>query len=94
MAFGGSGGGADGSVFFGQNPMVLSFPILAISRDAPGNVILSWPATATNYTLQISPALGPGAVWTAGPQGVAIGENVVLIYQTSGDAAFFRIKQN
>jgi hypothetical protein len=94
MAFGGSGGGADGTVFFGQNPMVLPFPNVAISRTAPESIVLSWPATATNYTLQISPSLGPGAVWTAAPEGVEIGEKMVLIYQTSDVGAFFRLKNN
>jgi hypothetical protein len=94
MVFGGSGGGADGTVFFGQNPMVLPYPNVAISRDTPASVVLSWPATATNYTLQISPALGPGSVWTAAPPGTEIGENIVLINQTSGGASFIRLKQN
>jgi uncharacterized protein YjbI with pentapeptide repeats len=94
MVFGGSGGGADGTVFFGQNPMVLPFPDVAISRTAPESIVLSWPATATNYTLQISPSLGLGAVWTAAPQGVQNGENMELIYQPSDVGAFFRLKHN
>jgi hypothetical protein len=93
-ASGGSFGGADGTVFFGQNPMVLPFPNVAISRDAPETVVLSWPATATNYTLQFSPALGPESVWTAAPDGVEIGENIVLIYQIYDGGWFFRLKHN
>jgi hypothetical protein len=88
------GGGADGTIFFGQNPMVLPFPTVAVFRSAPEKVVLSWPATATNYTLQFSPALGPAADWTAAPTGIEIGENIVLTNQTSDAAAFFRLKHN
>ena len=37
-------------------------PTLAISR-AGANLILSWPDTFGNYTLESTPALGAGAVW-------------------------------
>lgn len=93
-ASGGSGGGAEGTLFFGQNPMILPFPIVAISHTAPETVALSWPATATNYTLQIRPALGPASAWTNAPGGIEIGENIVQIYPASGAGAFFRLKHN
>jgi hypothetical protein len=74
--------------------MVLPFPILNAFRGSPGNVTLVWPAPATNYTLQTSQDIGPGAVWTDAPNGIIIGENAVLTLIAPGNAAFFRLKQN
>jgi hypothetical protein len=86
--------GSDGTIFFGQNAMILPFPILAASVGSLGTIVLSWPATATNYTLQTTREIGPGVVWDVAPGGSTIGENTVLTIDTSGSAAFFRLKQN
>ena len=93
-AYCGNGGGTDGTLFFGQNPMVLTFPNVAIARVNPGSVILSWPVTATNYTLQTSPTIGPGSIWTPSPAGSVIGGNIILTNQVSDAGAFFRLKHN
>lgn len=66
-------------------------PSLAIARSASG-VTLSWPASATGYQLQSSPALGAGAAWTAvaTPPVTADGMNSVAV-TVSGTAQFYRL---
>jgi hypothetical protein len=38
------------------------------AQRGEGTLILSWPASATDFVLQASPALGPGAVWQVVPE--------------------------
>jgi hypothetical protein len=59
-----------------------------------GSVILSWPLLASNYVLQSSTTLAPGAVWTPLTSGVVSNANGYSLTQpVSGPAAFFRLSQ-
>lgn len=64
------------------------------TSTAGGNLIMSWPVAAPGFTLESSPTLGAGAVWT--PVTVmpsAIGtNNQVTIIPTNG-AMFFRLQR-
>jgi hypothetical protein len=67
---------------------------LAISSASATEVTLAWPASATGYTLESSPALGAGAVWTAvaGAPAVDAGQ-FKLTVPRSGTAAYYRLRQ-
>ncbi len=72
-------------------PPVAAGPQLTISL-AGNNVVLSWPTSATGFTLQSSPKVGTGAAWSAagGSPGVTNGMNQVAV-PLSGSAAFYRL---
>jgi subtilisin family serine protease len=77
-----------------------SFNITAAAASAPtpsvvlsgGAVLLTWPATATGFTLQSTKALGSSAAWTAVSPGPIVigGQNLVTIIP-SGTQQFFRL---
>jgi hypothetical protein len=66
-----------------------SGPTLSVAQNA-GNIILTWPAAATGFTLQTSPVLGTTANWTTVPA-VQNGANMQATVPTTGSAAFFRL---
>jgi len=89
-----SGNGADGTpgtIVFGRNPTIPAIPRLAASLDSLGNVILSWPISATNYVLQTSDSLTPSAVWATLGTAAPSGESIVFSNQASSVSAFFRL---
>jgi hypothetical protein len=59
-----------------------------------GKVVLSWPATATGYTLETTSTLGTGAAWAA--SGAAITQangNFNATIDGTAPAAFFRLRK-
>src|SRR5665213_798977 len=53
------GGAPDGAAIFVQDSLMpASPPSVAASVDSSEDLIMSWPASATNYALQTSPVLG------------------------------------
>jgi hypothetical protein len=62
-----------------------------VSTDSSGDIITSWPSSASNFVLQASVVLGAGAVWNTLTNAVLIGNNFVLTNQTRGSAGFFRL---
>ena len=91
----------DGTLLLGRTGQVLELevrqtepPLLSIAR-AQDNVILSWPATATDAVLQATPSLAPLNFVDLDPQppvSVVEGQNTVTI--PSGAAAmFYRLRQ-
>jgi hypothetical protein len=48
-----------------------------------GGVVIQWPGTATNYELESSETLGPGAVWTP-----------ITLYPVLVDGAYFTLTDN
>jgi hypothetical protein len=57
------------------------------------SVVLSWPSSNTNYVLETSSTLGSGANWTLRSGATVAGNNFVLTNNPSGQAAFFRLRQ-
>jgi hypothetical protein len=58
------------------------------------NVILTWPTSATGFTLQYTTTLGSSAVWkTVSPGPVVIGVQNVVAVTVSGTQQFFRLSQ-
>ena len=67
--------------------------VVQISRSA-GAVLLSWPLLASNYVLESSTTLAPGAAWTPLTSGVVSNANGYSLTQPiSSPAAFFRLSQ-
>jgi uncharacterized repeat protein (TIGR03803 family) len=59
-----------------------------------GNLILSWPADATGFTLQSTTNLGPSAVWTTNlPPPIVVTGQYVVTNPVSGAQQFFRLSQ-
>jgi hypothetical protein len=87
----GASNGAPGTVIFAQNPLVPSFPSFAASLSSAGNLVMSWPASATNYVLQTSRVIGPGAVWKTVNGAARVGNNFVLTNETANATGFFRL---
>jgi len=55
-------------------------------------VVLSWPAAATNYALETTGALASGATWTPLTNGIATaGDTCLFTNRASGHAAFYRL---
>lgn len=46
-------------------PVIAGEVPLLVDRTADGQALLSWPASAAGYQLEVSTALGPEAVWQA-----------------------------
>ena len=69
-----------------------ALPLLT-AQPSPGGVNVLWPLSFAGFTLQETPQLGPGAVWT--PVGLPVTTNgashVVTVPATSA-AQFFRLK--
>jgi hypothetical protein len=58
-----------------------------------GVILLTWPTSATGFSLQSTRVLGPSAVWTSVSPGLVIGgENIVAIIP-SGTQQFFKLGQ-
>jgi hypothetical protein len=66
-------------------------PTLQISR-AGSVVVFSWPVGATNYNLETTASVRPGAAWTAVTNPVVISGSSRFVTNTpSASAAFFRL---
>ena len=79
FAAGPSGGGSGGN-----NP--------SLSASVSGNnLVITWPASATGFNLEGSPALGAGATWTTISGTTIVGGNVQATVPMTGKAQFFRL---
>jgi hypothetical protein len=68
-------------------------PPLQISCTS-NQVVLSWPVSASNYVLETTGTLLPGASWLRLTNGVvANGGNFVLTNQATASSAFYRLHQ-
>lgn len=87
------GSSGDGFVllFEVDGTAVVAAPWLQVMPAGRG-VILSWPLSATNFDLETSNTLSPGASWTVVTNGiVAAGNGFVLTNNADAPAAFFRL---
>jgi hypothetical protein len=65
---------------------------LDIKLANPGNVVVSWPSSATNYNLQFNTNLSSGS-WSNVISGITtVGTNSVLTNNVNGKAGFFRLQ--
>ena len=72
-------------------PVLPPAPALGIVAVAD-EVVLSWPAAATNYALETTGALASGATWTPLTNGIATaGDTCLFTNRASGHAAFYRL---
>jgi hypothetical protein len=74
--------------------VIVAPPALTITVASPSSVVLSWPTSATGYTLQqASTLLSPGTVWT--PVGLPVvvqgGANTVTVTGANVGNKFFRL---
>jgi hypothetical protein len=69
-------------------------PSLQIFR-ASNQVVLAWPASATNYVLETAATLQPGTPWASLTNGIAVsGTNRVLTNFPGTAAAFYRLHKH
>jgi hypothetical protein len=65
---------------------------LGIKFLNPGNVVVSWPSSATNYNLQVNTNLSSGS-WSNVLNGITTaGGNFVLTNSVNGKGSFFRLQ--
>src|SRR5262249_17432667 len=57
------------------------------------NLIITYPASASDWTLETSPDFSAGSWTPISSAGVTNGDSVVLIIPISGDAGYFRMRQ-
>ncbi len=62
---------------------------LAVSRSPDGRVRIAWPADATGFVLQATPALG--GAWTAVPDAPVVDGNQLAVLVTADAARFYRL---
>ncbi len=68
-------------------------PKLSVQLTQDG-VVLSWPKSATGWTLESTPVLGPNAQWTpVQVQPSQVGENFQVTIRPTEAAQFFRLKK-
>jgi hypothetical protein len=72
-----------------ENP---SAPVLQINGGHQ-QAIVSWPAAATGFTLEVCSQLGSGAVWSASAPVGALGDRSMITNTTDARAAFFRLRK-
>jgi hypothetical protein len=69
-------------------------PLLSISRSAD-NVLLSWPATASDFNLESTVALGTGAIWRPTAGNITTNNGSVQAVLLGNDPQrFFRLRKN
>jgi hypothetical protein len=73
-------------------PSSIPAPWLDVLKSAD-QVVLSWPTTASNYVLETTGALDPGATWTPLTSGVEVaGNSYVFTNSVGSGAAFYRLR--
>ncbi len=65
-------------------------PSLSVSTSG-NNIVITWPASATGFNLEGSPALGTGATWTVVSGAVAVGDKLQATVPMAGKVQFFRL---
>lgn len=74
-------------------PDLTPAPALTANLSA-GNLELRWPAAATGFVLESSPALGTGANWQAVSQSPQTeGSNLKVVLPTTGTASYYRLRK-
>jgi hypothetical protein len=67
---------------------------LQIQRASGNRVTISWPASASDYFLECTTELGPGAIWTTVPEApVPDGELLRVTVPADQPAKFYRLSQ-
>ena len=75
-------------------PIVSTPPTLQI-LSAGGLIVISWPSTATNYTLETSGTVNAVAPWTPLTSGISVsGTHCVLTNSPGAGTAFYRLHQH
>jgi hypothetical protein len=67
-------------------------PTLTIAAGTSGNVVVSWPSSATGYGLQSAPSIGASAVWSAVAGTPTLANNAYSVTLAIGPSPlFFRL---
>jgi hypothetical protein len=67
---------------------------LQIRRAANGSLVISWPASAASYFLEMSPTLAPTPAWDiVSETPVESGGFMTVTLPASGSMGFFRLSQ-
>jgi alpha-L-fucosidase len=75
-------------------PDVLLTTNVSLGVSQGGTLALIWPVAGSGFTLESSPTLGSGAVWTAVTNAsVVVGTNNQLAVPDSNSTAFFRLRR-
>jgi uncharacterized repeat protein (TIGR03803 family) len=83
----------DGSSTFIYTAPVSIAPSLTVSRVA-GNLVLSWPANSTPFTLESTPNLTSPVVWTTvSPAPIVINGRNTVTNRLSSTQQFYRLRQ-
>ena len=78
---------------FALGPNALPRPSVAAVASS-GSLTISWPDTFPGYTLQSSPIIGAGAVWTTVSNAYTLsGGFYTVTLPTTNSASFFRLAQ-
>lgn len=73
-------------------PALSAAPILRISRPG-GQVLLSWPLSASNFGVESSSAISSSATWTRMTNGIVIAGNSFWLTNTAnGSQTFYRLR--
>ena len=80
----------------GANTVVLPPPVsappkLSVSTSS-GNLVITWPTSASGYTLWSTPSLSAPA-WSTVGTGTVVGSVYQVTIPMTGQAAYFRLKQ-
>jgi hypothetical protein len=75
-------------------PDALALPVSMISSNAPSGLNLSWPAYATGFALETSPALDSTAAWTTVTSPPALNNDLWQItIPATNSAQFYRLRR-
>ena len=86
----GNATGGDGSDI---GSFELTLPVLSLARSA-NNVIVSWSASDTGYTLQAKTNLNPSVIWaTVSPAPIIVNGQNAVTNPLSGPQKFYRLSQ-
>lgn len=87
-----SASGFTGFTYIQGYPIEESLPALAVSLTADGEILVSWPKTATGFALFRKPALSSASSWTSvTAQPVADGDRLVVKLGASAKSEFYRL---
>jgi hypothetical protein len=87
----GNGGSANALITVTVTPAAIS-PVLQINRSG-SSVIVSWPTWASDFVLEFSTNLPPGASWFPLTNGVVtVGESFVRTNNASAPRSFYRLR--
>lgn len=61
--------------------------------SAGSQFVLSWPTSSPGFTLETSPTVGPGAIWTPLATGVVISGDNFFRTNVTGSTVFYRLRK-